>query len=364
MTPSTESTVKNFLNSIELAGIDLPLGEIAKISAVEVSDDVAKATISLGFPAGGYLEQFRGQIEAALAAESAVKQTEIEFQQEIRAHSVQRNLKRLPQVRNVIAVASGKGGVGKSTVAANIALALSAAGANVGLLDADIYGPSQPHMMGIAGQQPTSDDGKTMQPLAAHGLQVMSVGFLVDADTPMIWRGPMVTSALNQILHQTTWQDLDYLIVDMPPGTGDIQLTLSQQVPVAGAVIVTTPQDIALLDARKGLAMFRKVSVPVLGVIENMSTHVCSSCGHEEAIFGSGGGEQMAVDFDVTLLGQLPLSATVREQTDSGTPTVIAAPESAAARAYRDAAIRMAASLAAQGKDYSSKFPNIVVEGS
>ncbi len=246
----------------------------------------------------------------------------------------------------------------------NVALALAADGASVGLLDADIYGPSQPHMLGLTGEQPVSLDGKSMQPLQAHGLQVMSIGFLVDPDQPMVWRGPMVTSALNQLLQQTTWHDLDYLIVDMPPGTGDIQLTLSQQVPVSGAVIVTTPQDIALLDARKGLAMFRKVSVPVLGVIENMSTHVCSECGHEEPIFGSGGGEQMASDFDVELLGQLPLDASIRERTDSGNPTVVSDPESAVASAYRNAARRMAATLAAQGKDYSSKFPNIVVENS
>ena len=252
--------------------------------------------------------------------------------------------------------------MGKSTVAVNLALALAADGASVGILDADIYGPSQPHMLGIAGKQPSSVDGKSMQPLTAHGIQVMSIGFLVDPDQAMVWRGPMVTSALNQLLQQTTWHDLDYLIVDMPPGTGDIQLTLSQQVPVSGAVIVTTPQDIALLDARKGLTMFRKVSVPVLGVIENMSTHVCSECGHEEPIFGSGGGAQMASDFDIELLGQLPLATAIRQQTDSGNPTVVADPDSAAAAAYRDAGRRMTSILAGKGKDYSSKFPKIVVE--
>ena len=251
------------------------------------------------------------------------------------AHGVQRNLKPLPEVRNVIAVASGKGGVGKSTVAVNLALALAADGASVGLLDADIYGPSQPHMVGLVGERPTSEDGTTMKPLEALGLQVMSIGFLVDADQPMAWRGPMVTSALNQLLHQTEWHDLDYLIVDMPPGTGDIQLTLSQQVPVSGAVIVTTPQDIAAIDARKGLAMFRKVSIPVLGVIENMSTHVCTNCGHEESIFGAGGGDAIASDFDVDLLGKLPLDARIREQADSGHPTVASDPDSKAAEAYR-----------------------------
>jgi Mrp family chromosome partitioning ATPase len=234
----------------------------------------------------------------------------------------------------------------------------------VGLLDADIYGPSQPQMVGLAGTQPASDDGKTMRPLEAHGIQVMSIGFLVDADQPMIWRGPMVTSALQQLLHQTSWRDLDYLIIDMPPGTGDIQLSLSQQVPVSGAVIVTTPQNIATLDARKGLAMFRKVSVPVLGIIENMSTHICSECGREEPIFGTGGGELMAADFDVELLGQLPLDPKIREQTDGGNPTVAADPDSAAASAYRLAARRMTAAQAVQGRDYSSKFPKIVVEDS
>jgi ATP-binding protein involved in chromosome partitioning len=277
---------------------------------------------------------------------------------------VQRNLKPLAAIRNVIAVASGKGGVGKSTVAVNLALALAADGARVGILDADIYGPSQPHMLGLVGEQPISNDGKTMQPLESCGLQVMSIGFLVNPDQPMVWRGPMVTSALNQLLHQTEWRDLDYLIVDMPPGTGDIQLTLSQQVPVSGAVIVTTPQDIAAIDARKGLAMFRKVSIPVLGVIENMSTHVCSACGHEEDIFGSGAAERMAVDFKVKVLGSLPLDARIREQTDSGRPTVVADPDSAAADAYRSASRKMAAELASQDRDYAAKFPRIVVEDS
>ena len=296
--------------------------------------------------------------------ESGVDDVEVELSTSIVAHGVQRNLKPMPGVRNIIAVASGKGGVGKSTVSVNLALALAADGASVGLLDADIYGPSQPQMVGLAGKQPDSEDGKTMLPLEAFGVQVMSIGFLVDPDQPMIWRGPMVTSALQQLLHQTNWRDLDYLIIDMPPGTGDIQLTLSQQVPVSGAVIVTTPQNIATLDARKGLAMFKKVSVPVLGIIENMSTHVCSGCGHEEPIFGTGGGEQMSQDFDVDLLGQLPLDGRIREQTDSGNPTVVAEPDSAAAAAYRLAARRMAAAQAMQGRDYSSKVPKIVVEDS
>ncbi len=362
VTLSTDSDVKKFLKSIELPRLNRKISDIGRVLDVSVADGRIAARIELGFPAEGAHESYRDAVVRAVKAESDDAEVEIEFSTRITAHGVQRNLKPLEQIRNVIAVASGKGGVGKSTVAVNLALALAADGAKVGLLDADIYGPSQPHMLGLAGEQPSSEDGQTMEPLQAHGLQVMSIGFLVDPDQPMVWRGPMVTSALNQLLLQTTWDDLDYLVVDMPPGTGDIQLTLSQQVPVSGAVIVTTPQDIALLDARKGLAMFRKVAVPVLGVIENMSTHVCSACGHEEHIFGHGGGQQMASDFDVELLGQLPLDASIREQTDSGNPTVISDPESAAATAYRDAARRMTAILALQGKDYRSKFPKIVVE--
>ena len=364
MTLSTETDVNKFLKSIELPGIGLTIGEVGQVLDVAVSVDATVIKLQLGFPALGAHESYRQHIAALVTAETGAANVNVELSTKIVAHGVQRNLKPIAGVRNIIAIASGKGGVGKSTVAVNVALALAADGASVGLLDADIYGPSQPTMVGLAGEQPVSDDGKTMRPLLAHGLQVMSIGFLVDPDQAMIWRGPMVTSALNQLLQQTTWDDLDYLIVDMPPGTGDIQLTLSQQVPVSGAAIVTTPQDIALLDARKGLAMFRKVAVPVLGVIENMSTHVCSSCGHEESIFGAGGGERMATDFDVDLLGQLPLAREIREQTDSGRPTVVADPESVAAIAYREIARRLVARQARQGKDYSSKFPNIVVEAS
>ena len=364
VTLSTESDVNKFLKSIELPNIGRTIGDIGRLLDVKLSEGLLEARIELGYPALSQHDEFRSHIAAAVSAEANIRDVKIEFSTKIVAHGVQRNLKPLENVRNVIAIASGKGGVGKSTVSVNLALALAADGASVGLLDADIYGPSQPQMIGLAGKQPASDDGKTMRPLEAHGIQVMSIGFLVDADQPMIWRGPMVTSALQQLLHQTTWQDLDYLIVDMPPGTGDIQLTLSQQVPVSGAVIVTTPQNIATLDARKGLAMFRKVSVPVLGIVENMSTHICSQCGHEEPIFGAGGGEQMAADFGVELLGQLPLDVRIREQTDGGNPTVVADPGSAAASAFRLAAQRMTAAQAIQGRDYSSKFPKIVVEDS
>ena len=362
MTPSTESDVDKLLKSIKIAATGRELGEIARIQVLEDAETGLRASIALGVPLERDFDAIRQDIVDTLADKAGIEHADVRLSTDIVAHGVQRNLKPLADVRNVIAVASGKGGVGKSTVAVNLALALATDGARVGLLDADIYGPSQPHMVGLAGERPVSEDGKSMEPLEAHGLQVMSIGFLVDTDQPMVWRGPMVTSALNQLLNQTNWRDLDYLIVDMPPGTGDIQLTLSQQVPVSGAVIVTTPQDIAAIDARKGLAMFRKVSIPVLGIIENMSVHVCPSCGHEEAIFGTGGGERMAEDFDVEILGRLPLDAGIREQTDAGKPTVIADPESAPAMAYRQAARRMATGLALEGKDYSARFPNIVVE--
>lgn len=362
VTVSTETDVIKFLNSIELEAIGQPLEKIGRVLKSTLNGDLASATIEMRIPHRSAAELIRAQIAEDLCAHTGAASAEIELLTKIASHKVQGNLKPIPGIRNIIAVASGKGGVGKSTVAANIALALAEEGASVGVLDADIYGPSQPHMLGLSGEQPVSEDGKTMLPLRGHGLQVMSIGFLVDADQPMVWRGPMVTSALNQLMHQTRWQELDYLIVDMPPGTGDIQLTLSQKVPVSGAVIVTTPQNIATLDARKGLAMFRKVSIPVLGVIENMSTHICSSCGHEDAIFGAGGAEKIVADFDVPLLGQLPLVASVREQSDSGTPTVLSDPDSMAAAAYRQAALQIAIAQASERVDFSAKFGNIVVE--
>jgi ATP-binding protein involved in chromosome partitioning len=274
---------------------------------------------------------------------------------------VQRGVKLVPGIKNVIAVASGKGGVGKSTTAVNLALALAAEGASVGMLDADIYGPSQPTMLGITGR-PTSQDGKSMDPMEGHGIQAMSVGFLIEADTPMVWRGPMVTQALEQLLTETRWRDLDYLVVDLPPGTGDIQLTLAQKVPVTGAVIVTTPQDIALIDARKGLKMFEKVGVPILGIVENMAIHVCSQCGHAEHIFGHGGGERMCKDFDVEFLGALPLDIAIREQTDSGKPTVVSDPDGKVSGIYREIARKVAARIARQAEDRTALFPKIVVQ--
>lgn len=359
---SAETNPKNSLLSIVVPGVDRPLADVGRVTEVTIDGKNAIVRVELGFPAAGIVSAFETQIRQLIADEYGADQVDVEIATKIAAHGVQRNLKPLANVRNIVAIASGKGGVGKSTTAVNLALALAGDGAKVGILDADIYGPSIPLMLGMAGETPTSDDGESLNPMQAHGLQVMSIGFLIDADQPMVWRGPMVTQALNQMLQQTRWSDLDYLIVDMPPGTGDIQLTLSQQVPVSGAVIVTTPQDIALLDARKGLQMFRKVNVPVLGVIENMSTHVCTNCGHEEPLFGSGGGAQMAADYEVDLLGQLPLDLRIRQQTDSGQPSVIAEPDQGPAKAYRKTARQMAARLAMQGKDFSARFPKIVVE--
>jgi len=285
----------------------------------------------------------------------------VNVQMKIVSHAVQRGVKLVPGIKNIIAIASGKGGVGKSTTAVNLALGLAAEGASVGILDADIYGPSQPIMLGIRGR-PESRDGKSLEPMEGHGIQAMSIGFLIDPDTPMVWRGPMVTQALEQLLNETKWRDIDYLVVDLPPGTGDIQLTLAQRVPVTGAVIVTTPQDIALIDARKGLKMFEKVGIPILGVVENMSLHICSNCGHEERIFGSGGGERLGKDYDVELLGALPLDIAIREQADSGKPTMVADPDGRIAGIYRSIARRVAVKIADKAQDHSAAFAKIVIQ--
>ncbi|MGB8544805.1 MAG: iron-sulfur cluster carrier protein ApbC [Azonexus sp.] len=318
--------------------------------------------IELGYPAKTQFDGIRKQVLAAVRALPGVGNVSANVYSKIVAHSVQMGVKLVPGVKNIIAVASGKGGVGKSTTAVNLALALAQEGASVGILDADIYGPSQPQMLGLAGQQPESKDGENMEPLEAYGLQAMSIGFMVDVETPMVWRGPMVAQALDQLISQTNWRDVDYLIVDMPPGTGDIQLSLAQKVPVTGAVIVTTPQDIALIDARKGLKMFEKVNIPILGIVENMSIHICSKCGHEEHIFGQGGGERMGKDYDVDFLGSLPLEMAIREMTDTGKPTVVGAPDSRTAEIYRSIARRVAVKIAQKAKDMTSKFPSIVVQ--
>ena len=348
-----------------LAGIEDPytrqdLRSAGAIKAIDADNSRVAIQIELGYPAAGYKETLARQIGAALAGQG-IAAGAIDITCKIGSHSVQRGVRRLAAVKNTIAIASGKGGVGKSTTAVNLALALAAEGATAGILDADIYGPSQPRMLGLAGQ-PDSADGKTVEPKVNYGVQSMSIGYLIEEDTPMIWRGPMVTRALEQLLNDTRWRALDYLIIDLPPGTGDIQLTLCQKIPVSGAVIVTTPQDIALLDAKKALKMFEKVQVPVLGVIENMSTHICSRCGYEEPVFGMGGGAEMARRYEVALLGQLPLDISIREGADNGRPTVAMAPDSAIAMNYREIARRAAGRLAVEARDYTAKFPKIVIE--
>jgi ATP-binding protein involved in chromosome partitioning len=317
--------------------------------------------LELGFPSKVYGPILSGEIGRLLQNTAGVERAAVNVRSNITSHAVQKGVQAIPNVKNVIAVASGKGGVGKSTVAVNLALALQAEGATAGLLDADIYGPSQPRMLGAHGR-PDSTDGKSMEPKVSYGVQSISIGHLIDEETPMIWRGPMATGALEQMLRDTRWRDVDYLVIDLPPGTGDIQLTLCQQIPVTGAVIVTTPQDIALLDARKALKMFEKVQVPVLGIVENMSTHVCAKCGHEEHIFGAGGGASMARQYNVDLLGTLPLDICIREAVDNGRPTVAMDPDSKVAEAFRDIARHVAAKIALRAKDYSAKFPKIVVK--
>ena len=342
------NTDKDFISSKSAKNI--------QINGVDVSLD-----IELGYPANSQIDILRDSVTKAIEMIPGVGKVSIHVSSKIVAHAVQRGVKLMPNVRNIIAVASGKGGVGKSTTAVNLALALAAEGATVGLLDADIYGPSQPMMMGVSGK-PESHDGKTMEPLENYGVQIASIGFMIDPDQPMVWRGPMVTQALQQLLELTNWRDLDYLVVDMPPGTGDIQLTLSQKVPVTGAVIVTTPQDIALLDARKGLKMFEKVGIPILGIVENMSVHICSQCGHAEPIFGEGGGTKMCQENGADFLGALPLTMAIREQADSGKPTVVADPEGPVAQIYKQIARKLAVNVAEKAKDMSSKFPSIVIK--
>ena len=359
----TDADVRAALSQIvdPNTGKDLVAGKSTRNIRVDGSD--ISVDVELGYPAKSQIDPIRREVIAKLRALPGAGNVSANVYQKIVAHAVQRGVKTLPNVKNIIAIASGKGGVGKSTTAVNIALALAAEGASVGVLDADIYGPSQPTMLGISGK-PESRDGKSLEPMVGHGVQASSIGFLIDPDTPMVWRGPMVTQALEQLLRETNWRDLDYLIVDMPPGTGDIHLTLAQKIPVTGAIIVTTPQDIALLDARKGLKMFEKVDVPVLGIVENMSLHQCSNCGHVEHIFGAGGGAAMAKQYEVDLLGALPLDIRIREGVDNGKPTVAVEPDSAAALEYGEIARRVAAKLARRAKDYSSRFPNIVIKNS
>jgi len=355
---SLKAAVDNYVDPV----LGCELATAGVIQDVSLENGTASLIIKLPIPADRYAKQFASSLGKAAVAVPGIENAEIEIDWEVVAAPVPEGTEPLPGVRNIIAVASGKGGVGKSTTAVNLALALAAEGARVGILDADIYGPSQPAMMGLTGQRPVSEDGKVIQPLVAYGLQCMSIGFLVDDDQPMVWRGPMATSALNQLLTGTAWQDLDYMIVDMPPGTGDIQLTLSQTVPVSGSIIVTTPQDIALHDAMKGLKMFEKVGIPVLGIVENMSIHICSDCGHREPIFGEGGGQKMATRYGVPLLGELPLDTQIREEADAGCPSVVANPDSAVAEIYIDVARKMAAGIASRTAGAAEEFPSIVIE--
>ena len=327
---------------------------------IKIEGEAVSVDILLSYPAQSQLATIKQQVEDKLKSMDGVSNATANVSFKIVSHSVQRGVKLIPNVKNIIAIASGKGGVGKSTTAVNLALALSAEGARVGMLDADIYGPSQPTMLGIT-EKPESTDGKNLNPLIGHGIQAMSIGFLIDVETPMVWRGPMVTQALEQLLNNTNWSELDYLVVDLPPGTGDIQLTLAQRVPVTGAVIVTTPQDIALIDARKGLKMFEKVGIPIIGVVENMSLHICSACGHEERIFGEGGGERMCKDYSVEFLGALPLDGAIRADTDAGTPSVVSDPDGRVTDIYKMIARRVAVKIGETSEDHSNKFPNIVI---
>jgi ATP-binding protein involved in chromosome partitioning len=357
----TEEQVQTALK--ELAdpntGKDYVTGKEAK--NIRIDGDNVALDILLGYPAKTQIELIRKQVIAKLKSIPGVGSVTANVTMKIVSHAVQRGVKLIPGVKNIIAVASGKGGVGKSTTAVNLALALAAEGVSVGMLDADIYGPSQPTMLGITGR-PESKDGKRLEPMEGHGIQAMSIGFLIDVETPMVWRGPMVTQALEQLLNETNWRAIDYLVVDLPPGTGDIQLTLAQRVPVTGAVIVTTPQDIALMDARKGLKMFEKVNIPILGIVENMSLHICSKCGFEEHVFGEGGGARMSKDYGIDLLGSLPLDIKIREQADSGMPTVVADPDGRVAEIYRQIARRVAVKIAEKQQDHSAAFPKIVVQ--
>lgn len=363
MPKRNQDDIQRVLAQYQVPYLDQDLQTSKVIKATEIDDTICRIDIVLGFPCAKLKANMAAEIIDLLKKKLPIDNVEVNITQKIVAHAVQHGLKGIPQVKNIIAIASGKGGVGKSTTAVNLALALQQQGASVGILDADIYGPNQPQMLGLTGQQPATTAEKKLTPLHAHGLQAMSIGFLIaQEDTPMIWRGPMVSGALQQLLNDTVWQDLDYLIIDLPPGTGDIQLTLSQKVPVTGAVIVTTPQDIALADARKAVKMFDKVSVPVLGVVENMSVYTCSQCGHQDHIFGEGGAKKMAAQYKLDYLGGLPLATSIREQADGGVPTIVAEPETNIAKSYIDIALAIAAKLSLQKQDYSAKFPEIIIE--
>jgi ATP-binding protein involved in chromosome partitioning len=361
MSTVTRDQIETAIKEVIDPFLEKDLVSAKSIKDIEVDGGKVTVKVLLGYPAKSHFPTLAGMVKAKVEAVPGVESAAVEVSSKVVSHAVQKGVQPLKNVKNILAVASGKGGVGKSTVAVNLALALSQEGARVGILDADIYGPSQPRMLGVSAQ-PESKDGSTLEPIVSYHVQSMSIGYLIDEETPMIWRGPMVTQALEQLLKDTNWDDLDYLVVDLPPGTGDTQLTLAQKIPVSGAIIVTTPQDIALLDARKGLKMFEKVHVPVLGIVENMSIHICSKCGHEEHIFGEGGGMRMAEQYNVDFLGGIPLDGRIREDTDVGKPTVVKDPESRVAQIYRNIARRAAAKLSLKAKDYTTKFPSIVIQ--
>lgn len=358
--------VRDVLSGIVDPHVNADLVASGQVDSIDVTDGLATINVILGYPAASWLGALEAQITDAVLALESVSKVDLSIESKVVSHEVQKGVPPLPGVRNMIAVASGKGGVGKSTVSVNLALALASEGARVGILDADIYGPSQPRMLGIVGNPRIAEkNNKTiMEPMIQYELQAMSIGLLIDDETPMIWRGPMVTQALEQMLNDTTWNDLDYLVIDLPPGTGDTQLTLAQRVPVSGALIVTTPQDIALLDAKKAFKMFEKVEIPILGLVENMSTHICSECGHEEHIFGQGGGKAMAVEYGIDYLGDIPLARSIREGADSGSPTVVAEPDGDLATIYRRIGRNTAGRLAARKRDYTDVFPSIVIQNS
>ena len=362
-TQSVIDAVRQALSEIDDPHLKRDLIAAGEVDEVNVDGDAAKIRIVLGYPAASWTRLLESLVQERVVSVEGIQSAEVVIETKIVGHEVQKGVSPIEGVRNMIAVASGKGGVGKSTVSVNLALALAAEGSRVGILDADIYGPSQPRMLGISGQ-PKSSDGKSLEPLISYHLQAMSIGFLIDEETPMIWRGPMVTQALEQLLNDTRWDDLDYLIIDLPPGTGDTQLTLAQKVPVSGALIVTTPQDIALLDAKKAFKMFEKVEIPVLGIVENMSTHICTNCGHEEHIFGKGGGSRMATEYGIDFLGEIPLARSIREGTDSGKPTVVAEPDGQLTEIYRAIARNVSGRLAARKRDYTDVFPSIVIQNS
>lgn len=360
MADLTQDQIEKILESVVDIYTEQDIVSSNAVDNIEIDGDKVTVNIVMGYPASGYHQTLKDAVTTALSNEG-INNTTVNIETKIAKYSTQKGVDALPEVKNIIAVASGKGGVGKSTTSVNLALALQAEGAKVALLDADIYGPSQPRMLGVSNLKPDQTGEGKLLPILGHGMQSMSIGYLVEEENPMIWRGPMVTQALEQMLRDTLWRGVDYMVIDLPPGTGDTQLTLSQKIPVSGSVVVTTPQDIALIDAKKGLKMFEKVNIPILGIVENMSLHICSNCGHEEAIFGIGGGEEMAKEAGANFLGALPLDKDIRTDVDEGTPTVAKDPDGRVAEIYKDIARKVSAKLTQQDKALGA-FPSITIE--